>query len=266
MQSTTLQPSLSQCGALQDKPSNRGGRLPMGVSQGPSGYVLSTSRKSRAKLRMDLGLQVDPVATAASISIMAGFGAFLSKMSGLSSLRAQRDSAAETLRQAKVLLLAGNLDLESYERAAAAAKTLGQEYEAAKTIFSVGTTQVQIGDPTAAPNLREKAPLRPGREAAPSRNDVPQMTQSALDSRGSGRPLLRPRAKEGSEPESVSSPVGDLMFGFILAQLMALFLFSMLPDPVTESRSAFDPNCEPCVQLHAKAETNGVTPSITEKM
>jgi hypothetical protein len=179
-------------------------------------------------------------------------------------LRAQRDSAAESLRKAKVLLLAGKLDVESYERAVAAAKALAQEYEAAKTILSVGTTQVKIGDPTAAVNLREKVPENS--RASPSRNDVPQMTQSALDSRGSGRPLLRPRANDGSEPESVSSPVGDVMFGFILAQLMALFLFSMLPDPVMESRSAFDPNCEPCVQLHANAKGNGATPSITEKV
>jgi hypothetical protein len=213
---------------------------------------------------MDLGLQVDPVATAASISIMAGFGAFLSKISGLSSLRTQRDSAAESLRKAKVLLLAGTLDLESYERAAAAAKTSAQEYEAAKTILSVGSTQVQIGDPTAAANPRGKVPKNS--RDSPSRNDVPQMTQTALDSRGSGRPQLRPRANEGPEPESVSSPIGDIMFGFILVQLMALFMFSLLPDPVMESRSAVDPNCDPCVQLHAKAKTNGATPSITERV
>ena len=42
------------------------------------------------------------------------------------------------LRKAKALLLAGNLDLAAYERAAADAEALAQEYEAAKAFLTLG--------------------------------------------------------------------------------------------------------------------------------
>merc|ERR1719247_3800443 len=94
MQSTTPRALFPQGGPLHEKETRS--RLPRSVSHGPSWYALSTSRKGRSKLRMDLGMQIDPVASAASLSIMAGLGAFLMKIAGLSGLRERRDSEAET--------------------------------------------------------------------------------------------------------------------------------------------------------------------------
>jgi hypothetical protein len=213
---------------------------------------------------MDMGFQADPVASAASISIIAGLGAFLSKMSGLGSLREQRDTAAETLRKARVLLLAGKLDLESYERAAAVAEAAAQEYESAKTILSLGNTQVQIGDPTATPPKRRTTEAPGSSQASRSRNDVPQMTQAAINRLGDSRGV---RPNEGSQSEN-RSLFGDLMFGFTIAQLLALFAFSTLPDPVMERREA-DPFCDPCAQLQAKLAPRlpeGVAQVITEEV
>jgi hypothetical protein len=58
------------------------------------------------------------------------------------------------------------------------------------------------------------------------------------------------------------------MFGFILLQLVGMFAFSTLPDPVMEGRPAFDPLCDPCaqLQLQAKTKSDGVTPSIAENV
>jgi hypothetical protein len=208
-----------------------------------------------------MGFQADPVAAAASLSIMGGLGAFLAKMSSLGGLREQRDTAAETLRKARVLMLAGKLDLESYERAVSAAEAATQEYESAKTILAFGKTQVQIGDPTATPSKERTTGATGNSQASPRRNDVPQMTQAALgDSRGV-------RASEGSPSEN-RSLLGDLMFGLTLAPLVAMFVFSTLPDPVMERREV-DPFCDPCAQLQAKLEPRlpeGVAKVITEKV
>ena len=42
-------------------------------------------------------MQVDPVASAVSISTLAGLGAFMTKMSDLNNLEKQRDGAVESL-------------------------------------------------------------------------------------------------------------------------------------------------------------------------
>jgi hypothetical protein len=217
----------------------------------------ATSRKGRASLRMNLDFQVDPLACASSISIMALFGALLVKRSGLSSMKKRRDSAAESLRKAKIALLAGNLDLESYERTATVAEASAQEYEAAKNIIPLGQAQVQIEDWSASPVPREmkQTTKGTGNSRAPNRNEVPQMTQSVVDRQGDS---LQQRADGGSELESVSSPLGDVMFGLTIAPLICLFVFSLNPDPVMEAQnpSALDPlGCEPCVQLHAQGKS-----------
>jgi hypothetical protein len=92
----------------------------------------------------------------------------------------------------------------------------------------------------------------------PKRNEVPQMTQAALDRRGYFRRAEHNQLRgnqgaidqPGSEAENPSSPVGDLIFGLVLTPLLCLFAFSLTPDPLAQgSRAAFDPNCDPCVQL-----------------
>lgn len=228
-----------------------------------------------------MGFQADPVASAASIAILAGIGAFLMKMLSLSRIREERDSAAESRRKAQVLLLTGQLDLESYERATAVAETLEQEYEAAKNVLSVGSAQVQIGDPTAAPLERARTKVHENSRASPSRSNVTEMADHAttkVQSTVAERPEVRPRAKEGRlvgrvaptrEPESESprSLVGDIMFGMVMVPLLSLFMFSIQPDPVMEGRQYVDPNCDPCIQLQReKAKSDGVAQSITEQV
>jgi len=107
-------------------------------------------------------------------------------------------------------VLAGNLDVESYERAVTAAAASVQEYEASKTIISFSAADVQIGN-----RSNESAIIQPG-----------------------------------SKSEKSSSVVGDVMFASVLAPLLCLFAFSLTPDPLAQgSRAAFDSNCDQCVQL-----------------
>jgi hypothetical protein len=72
------------------------------------------------------------------------------------------------------------------------------------------------------------------------------MTQSVLDRRDESRGSAAPQS------ESPSSPLGDLLFASIMAPLVGLFVFSLQPDSVMESRAAVDPACDPCADLKAK--------------
>jgi len=227
------------------------------------------SRKGRAQVRMDMGFQVDSAAVISSISIMAILGAFLVKISGLKRSRDRRDTAAENLRAAKIALLAGNLDVESYERAATAAAASLQEYEASKTIISVNGADVQIGnriDDEYSADLYPRAMNQTKRvtenSRAPLRNEAPQMTQAAIDRRR--RDGESATNQPGSKSESPFSVVGDVMFGFVLAPLLCLFAFSLTPDPLTQgSRAAFDSNCDSCVQMQIQPKAERDVESAT---
>jgi hypothetical protein len=223
---------------------------------------------------MDMGFEVDSAAVVSSISIMAVFGALLVRISGLNRLRERRDSAAGNLRAAKIALLTGNSDLDSFERAATAAAAAGQEYDTAKTIISVNGADVQIGNriDESFPRATNQTTQVIENSRAPRRNEVLQMTQSALDRReyagraehhqlrGNGGAINQP----GSESENPSSPVGDVLFGLVLAPLLCLFAFSLTPDPLTQgSRAAFDPYCDPCVQLQIQPNESCSAQSIT---
>jgi hypothetical protein len=146
--------------------------------------------------------------------------------------------------------LSGNLDLEAYERSASAAESSAQEYEAAENIIPLGQAPnvIEDGSP-AAPKQKTKGSPRG------SRNEVPQMTQAVLDRRGDSAEQPEQSADDGR-----SSPLGDLIFGLVLAPLLCLFAFSLNPDPVMQAQ---DPNCEPCAQLHRyspSAELDGDGP------
>jgi len=232
-----------------------------------------SSRKARATLRMDMGFAVDPAATASSISIMALFGAFLVKLSGLNRSRERRNSAAGNLREAKIALLAGNLDLESYERAATAAAASAQEYEAAKTIISVNGADVLVGNriDQMYPRTMNQTTTVIESSRVPKRNEVPQMTQAALDRRGYFRRAEHNQLRgnqgaidqPGSEAENPSSAVGDVMFGCVLASLLGLFAFSLTPDPLAQgSRAAFDSNCDSCVELQIQPKAQSDVESM----
>jgi hypothetical protein len=83
---------------------------------------------------MDLGFQVDPVASTTSALIMIGCVWGYINMINFSKMRQKRDNEAQLLRNAKVLVLAGKLDADTYERAVADAKRAAQQYEAAKRV------------------------------------------------------------------------------------------------------------------------------------
>lgn len=216
-------------------------------------HAFATPPKGRASVSMNVDFQVDPLASVSSISIMALFGALLLNRSALSSRKKRRDEAAESFRKAKVALLAGNLDLESYEASARAAEASAQDYEAAQNFLPLDEDWTG----PAVPRETNQATKATGASRAPSRNEVPQMTQSVLDRQGDSR---QHRADGGSDSESVSSPLGDVLFGLTLVPLLGMFAFSLNPDPVMEAQrsSAFDPNCEPCVQLHLQAKSDGI--------
>jgi len=202
-----------------------------------------SSRTGRANVRMAMGFEVDYTAVASSMSIIAAIGASLVKISGLNRSRERRDRAEENLRAAKVALLTGKLDVESYEQAATAAAAAGQEYEAAKTIISVSGADVQIGKRINGDWVRNKVT---GNSRAPHRNEAPQMTGATLD-----------RRQPGSKSTNPSSAVGDVMFGVVLAPLLGLFAFSLTPDPFAEgSRVAFDSSCDLCVQSQPNAQSD----------
>jgi hypothetical protein len=82
---------------------------------------------------MDLGFQVDPVASTTSAAILIGSVWGYMHMINLSKRRQWRDVEAQSLRTAKVMVLTGKMDPDTYERAVEAAERSSQEYEAAKT-------------------------------------------------------------------------------------------------------------------------------------
>jgi hypothetical protein len=103
---------------------------------------------------MDMGLQVDPVASATSASIMIGCVWGYMNMVNFHAnrpMRQRRDGEAQLLRNAKALVLAGKLDRDTYGRAAVDAGRAAQEYDAAKT--AVGRRPARMGVPTATPRL-----------------------------------------------------------------------------------------------------------------
>lgn len=104
----------------------------------PTSYGSQTPRKGRAtKPRMDMGFQVDPLASATSLSIMMGFVWGYLNMLDFSKKRARRDSDAQLLQNAKVMVLTGKLDADTYERAVADAERSRREFEATRTLSGI---------------------------------------------------------------------------------------------------------------------------------
>jgi hypothetical protein len=86
--------------------SQRRAEAPLRMSQGP---------KSRhANVRMDLGFQVDPVASTTSAAILIGSVWGYMHMINLSKRRQWRDVEAQSLRTAKVMVLTGKMDPDTY--------------------------------------------------------------------------------------------------------------------------------------------------------
>jgi hypothetical protein len=171
---------------------------------------------------MDMGFQVDSAAAASSISIIAMLGAFVVKISGLNRSRERRDSAEENLRAAKVALLAGNLDVETYERAVTAAAASVQEYEAAKNIISVNAADVQIW------NGNESAINQPGSKSENPSSAVGDVMFGCV----------------------LASLLGLFAFSLTPDPL------------AQGSRAAFDSNCDSCVELQIQPKAQSDVESM----
>ena len=197
---------------------------------------------------MELGLQVDPLATAGSLFVLGGFTALQIKIRGAIEKREERDAAAETFRKAEVLLLAGKLKAEDVDRAAANMKAASDAYEEARRIIALGGVLLRIPDPGAAEAERllkkqesqlegqgkvvaddgEIDTASSGSAAAPS---------NALDGVRDALGLNNPNAPISEDPDSLlptgsrSITLKDVAIGFVFVLQVAWFALS-LTDPI----------------------------------
>ena len=108
-------------------------------------------RGGRASLpRAELGFQVDPLATSSSLIVFGAYGGLQLKISRATSKRLERDAAAETLRKARVLQLAGKMTTDEVERVAASWQEAAEVYERERVIFGLQGVQLRLPDPSRA--------------------------------------------------------------------------------------------------------------------
>ena len=100
--------------------------------------------------RLELGLQVDPLATAGSGFVLGGFVLLQLKIRTAMEAREARDAALEVLRKAQVLLLAGKFTPEEVDRVKTAANEAADAYEAARKIVALGGALLRVPDPGAS--------------------------------------------------------------------------------------------------------------------
>ena len=100
--------------------------------------------------RAELGFQVDPLATSSSLIVFGAYGGLQLKISRATSKRLERDAAAETLRKARVLLLAGKMTTDEVERVAASWQEAAEVYERERVIFGLQGVQLRLPDPSRA--------------------------------------------------------------------------------------------------------------------
>ena len=115
-----------------------------------SARLTATTTARSPPPRLNLGLQVDPVASAGSIFVLGGFAALQLKISKAQGYRESRDAALEAFRLAQVKQLGGKLAAEEVERVAAAARRAVEEYQAARRVVAVLGAELRIPDPTAS--------------------------------------------------------------------------------------------------------------------
>lgn len=196
------------------------------------------ARKRTTSLRAELGLQVDPLASAGSLFVLGGFTILQLKIRSAIEKRESRDSSAETLRKAEVLLLAGKLDSEGLERARAAFKAAAAEYEDTRRIVSLGGVLLRIPDPGAAEADRlldrtsgnAQPPIPP---PAPTLTPVSKATKGELDQLDQ-LGLNRPNLPSSLLPTASSSvTLKDVAIGFAFLLQIGWFLLS-LTDPIGE--------------------------------
>jgi hypothetical protein len=131
---------------------------------------------------MDLGLQVDPVASATSVLIMLGFfWGYMNMVNSASKRQQRRNSEDQILQNAKVLVLAGKMDPDRYQRAVANAEEA--KYVAAKKAAAVEKARVQRRAPTAfdLPRLPRLPRVRASLSNLAKQDDQEQLLQDFKD-------------------------------------------------------------------------------------
>ena len=183
--------------------------------------------------RLELGLQVDPLATAGSGFVLGGFVLLQLKIRTAMEAREARDAALEMLRKAQVLLLAGKVTPEEVDRVKTAANVAADEYEEARKIVALGGALLRVPDPSAsdAERLLE-------RQAPPPKPPPTTSTAAAPDSLDGLRGLLGLQNRAPSQPSDSLLPTGsnkatlkDAAIGLVFVLQIGWFLLS-LTDPM----------------------------------
>ena len=173
--------------------------------------------------------------------MLGGFVALQLKIRSAIEKREARDAAAETLRKAEVLLLAGKLSAEQVEDARAAALRAVEEYEAARRIGVVGGALLRIPDPSAAADRRRvdqsaAPPVTPPTVDSGTKVGRPRPPQDSLEGIRSALGLEN-RAPEAADPESLlpsgssALTLKDVAILFVLLLQVGWFVLS-LTDPM----------------------------------
>lgn len=121
--------------------------------------------------QLELGLQVDPLATASSVFVLGGFAALQLKIRSAEDARGARDKSVETFRKAEVLLLAGKLTADQLAICRAEADEAVAAHDKARQIVVIPGALLRVPDPTREQtvrilNLTADKPLPPA--AAPA--------------------------------------------------------------------------------------------------
>lgn len=205
--------------------------------------------------RAELGLQVDPTASAGSVFVLGGFAALQLKIRGAIQKREERDAAAEVFRKAEILLLAGKLKPEEVANSKQALRDAAEDYEEARRLFNVAGALIRIPDPTGAQAdrlLRQQLGEEPVQEqAAPTQQQQPaeqqmqrsqqqQQPEPSSDALDPVREALGLRNPDAPAPPSSGSllPTGsasvtlkDIAIGFVFILQLGWFCLS-LTDPI----------------------------------
>jgi hypothetical protein len=201
---------------------------------------------------MELGMQVDPLASAGSLFVLGGFALLQLKIRFAMGRRELRDAAAETYRKAEVLQLAGKIGAEEVRRAAAAAQEASAQYEEARRVVALGGALLRLPDPNAAaigrlarpPQEQSQRPVN-REEDGMQRQQQPQPGPAPPAAPGTdplegvrGALRLEDRAPATSQSPGSLLPTGsrtvtakDLAIGFVFVLQVGWFFLS-LTDPV----------------------------------
>ena len=189
-----------------------------------------------ASPRLELGLQVDPLATTSSVFVLGSFALLQLKIRSAEAARGERDKSIETLRKAEVLLLAGKLTADDLAVCRAEAEEQVAKYDEARQIAVLPGALLRVPDPSrdVVARVLNKSADAPTPSPPPSSTASP--SADGLDPIRDAMGLRRQGADVGSDGSLL--PTGsrtvtakDVAIGIALALQIAWFLVS-LTDPL----------------------------------